>query len=163
MNQIDTFDRLMPKYLQYFIDGYNTNVLAYGQTGTGKTFSMVAPAGLVKKNMHPGDSIPDEFGLFLRTCLTLYHQLKDSKDSLMTMQANEIGMMELRDLLNKQPLKIDDAKNELIGSEEVIINSVDDIMKVAYQVENERYSAATAMNLNSSRCHAMVSFRRYRK
>jgi len=81
---VETFDKLMPKYLQYFIDGYNTNVFSYGQTGTGKTYSMVAPAGVVKKNMSPGDSIPDEFGLFLRTCLTLFHQLKTSKDTILT-------------------------------------------------------------------------------
>jgi len=51
----------------------------------------------------------------------------------------------------------------LIGSEEVVVNSVDDIMKVAYKVENERFTSSTAMNLNSSRTHAMIEFRRYRK
>ena len=30
MNQEDTYNALMPKYVQYFVDGYNTNVLAYG-------------------------------------------------------------------------------------------------------------------------------------
>ena len=58
---------------------------------------------------------------------------------------------------------MDNNLNEMRGSEEVIINSVDDIMRVANIVENERNTTSTAMNDTSSRSHAMIEFRRYRK
>ena len=38
--QIDAFNAVVSPSLQQVLDGYNCTVFAYGQTGTGKTFTM---------------------------------------------------------------------------------------------------------------------------
>jgi len=39
------FDHIMKKHVESFLDGYSTNFMAYGQTGAGKTYTMLGPNG----------------------------------------------------------------------------------------------------------------------
>ena len=42
-------DMGMEKFIDQFLDGYNVTLLAYGQTGTGKTHTMFGDAKILKK------------------------------------------------------------------------------------------------------------------
>jgi kinesin family protein 5 len=50
-----------------------------------------------------------------------------------------------------------------VGQEEVVIESFEDIMKVASVVETERAARQTKMNMCSSRSHALLELKSYRK
>ena len=41
MSQQALFDAYMPQRIRGFIAGYNVNIMAYGQTSSGKTYSML--------------------------------------------------------------------------------------------------------------------------
>ena len=68
-NQESAFNNLMQGYIQNFMDGYNVTVIASGQTGAGKTYTMIAPVGSIKKagGHDMGGAILDHYGVFPRT------------------------------------------------------------------------------------------------
>ena len=43
------YDSYMPKRIEGFLNGYNCNIMAYGQTGTGKTHTMFGPPGYMAR------------------------------------------------------------------------------------------------------------------
>jgi DNA replication protein DnaC len=47
------YDELLDKYMKRFLDGYNVNFLAYGQTGTGKTHTLLGPLDLSPSSREP--------------------------------------------------------------------------------------------------------------
>ena len=73
--QSEVFELMMRDHISTFLNGYSLNVLAYGQTGTGKTYTMISPVGTFKKmNASKNvEEIPDEFGLFIRTVLIIFN------------------------------------------------------------------------------------------
>lgn len=46
------------------MNGYNVNFMTYGQTGTGKTYTLLGPAGSLKGA--DGANLPDVAGLLPR-------------------------------------------------------------------------------------------------
>ena len=46
---------MMDNHIQRFLNGYSLNILAYGQTGTGKTYTMIADHGSFKDIKGEGD------------------------------------------------------------------------------------------------------------
>jgi Tfp pilus assembly pilus retraction ATPase PilT len=64
----EVYDLVMPERIEQFMNGYSVNVLAFGQTGSGKTYTMISQHGSMKANpeLNP-ESIPGEFGLFMRS------------------------------------------------------------------------------------------------
>ena len=61
-SQETVFHTVGQPVVQHTVDGFNTCVLAYGQTGAGKTWSMLGS----------GDGNPEEFGLIPRICYGLF-------------------------------------------------------------------------------------------
>ena len=45
------YDNYMPKRIEGFLNGYNCNIMAYGQTGTGKTHTMFGPPGYMARQV----------------------------------------------------------------------------------------------------------------
>ena len=41
----EVFERAVAPTVDALLDGYNGTVMAYGQTGAGKTFTMMGPSG----------------------------------------------------------------------------------------------------------------------
>ena len=62
----------MDNYIEKFLNGYSLNIIAYGQTGSGKTYTMIAPPHTFEKYTSDLDGIPEEFGLFARTVITIF-------------------------------------------------------------------------------------------
>ena len=67
----------MSHHIPSFLAGHNITYLAYGQTGAGKTYTMIAPVGSLNA---PGGidmegAMLSHYGLFPRTILTLYREL----------------------------------------------------------------------------------------
>ncbi|VVB15256.1 unnamed protein product [Arabis nemorensis] len=136
------------------LDGYNVCIFAYGQTGTGKTFTM--------------EGTPENRGVNYRTLEELFH-CAESRSRLMKFELS-VSMLEvynekIMDLLvdnsNHPPKKLE-VKQSAEGTQEVpglveaqVFNTdeVWDLLKRGYSV---RSVGSTAANEQSSRSHCLL-------
>lgn len=143
------FMRVMWPYLPSFYDGYNVSILAYGQTASGKTYTMKGA------NNHYG-IIP----------LTLNHIFEHLKDGALTTSVKvsyfEIYNEQIIDLLATEPsqkgleLREDDRKRLIIqGLQEEQIKSEDEALRLYDRGEQNRKIASNNINVNSSRSHTI--------
>lgn len=74
-DQVVAFDALASRLVRRAQEGYSCTLMAYGQTGSGKTHTMFGPPGCLTEASvaASGGSIPDDWGLFPRSVLTLMH------------------------------------------------------------------------------------------
>jgi hypothetical protein len=63
-NQEMVYDQLLKDHMTHFLNGYNVNFMTYGQTGTGKTYTLLGPAGSLKGC--DGSNLPDNSGILPR-------------------------------------------------------------------------------------------------
>ncbi|KAL1198040.1 Kinesin-like protein KIN-14S [Cardamine amara subsp. amara] len=136
------------------LDGFNVCIFAYGQTGTGKTFTM--------------EGTPENRGVNYRTLEELF-RCSESKSHLMKFELS-VSMLEvynekIRDLLvdnSNQPPKKLEVKQSAEGTQEVpglveaqVYNTdgVWDLLKKGYCV---RSVGSTAANEQSSRSHCLL-------
>lgn len=164
-NQQDIYDGVLKERITDFLDGFNVNIMAYGQTGSGKTHTMLGPKGFSKSPQ--GDEILDYYGLFPRAGMILLKSLEaqaqTGRKTIMTLNITETNYKVPLDLINKFTLKMCPTKNELIGQKEVIIDSVETLFAMCHILENERTTAGTKMNDNSSRTHCIAELKLYTK
>lgn len=62
---------------EHFLDGYNVSIMAYGQTGAGKTFTML---GDLEGWQHSGTMHPDKAGLIPRTLTYIFDGARRLQD-----------------------------------------------------------------------------------
>jgi len=159
----DTYDSQQKVYddigngvLQNAYDGYNTSLFAYGQTGAGKSYSMVGYG----KNR---GIIPIAFE-------ELFKKIDANGDPNVKYQVTfsmlEVYMEQVTDLLSNAPrrkggMKIrENTKKGLFYVEnlsKVPVGSYDEIDARMQQGTKARTVAATKMNATSSRAHTVVT------
>ncbi|XP_066435501.1 kinesin-like protein KIF13A isoform X1 [Eleutherodactylus coqui] len=134
--------------------GYNACIFAYGQTGSGKSFSMMGTA--------------DQPGLIPRLCCALFLRAADEENDSQTFKV-EVSYMEIynekvRDLLdpkgNRQSLKVREHKvlgPYVDGLSQLAVTKFEDIESLMSEGNKSRTVAATNMNEESSRSHAVFS------
>ncbi|CAB9516465.1 Kinesin-like protein [Seminavis robusta] len=138
--------------------GFNCTVLAYGQTGAGKTFSMGTA-------VH-GVTVTENDGMIPRCCVDLFDCIKEKCDGNAKVELSylEIYNEEIRDLLaeEEKPLKIRETLDGGVyvsGQEDRVVLSPIDIGKLMEEAAKKRVVAATAMNAVSSRSHAICTLK----
>jgi kinesin family protein 5 len=137
------------------LEGFNGTVFAYGQTSSGKTFTMTGP------------SIDDQEmkGIIPRMITTVFDTIENSEDHLeftVKVGYSEIYLERIRDLLDpsKQDLKIHEDKNRGVYIADLTEEYVSQRMEV---YELMRFGSAnrevgyTHMNAGSSRSHSIFS------
>jgi hypothetical protein len=105
-NQLDVFQKTAVPILRQISEGVmkSASIVVYGQTGTGKTYSIFGPHGtLSEARLHQsGDKVPDEWGLFPRIAMDLV-----SLHGHILVSAVEIYQECVFDLLNnRSPVKL---------------------------------------------------------
>ncbi len=149
--QEDVFADVQP-FVISCVDGYNVCVFAYGQTGAGKTFTMMGTA--------------EKQGVNLRALNELF--LETSRRDLETFDVScsflEIYNEKIKDLLNPSDAKLEVRQNEagvphVPGLESVPVRSLEDVVKVIERGEKMRTTKSTAMNEVSSRSHSLLIVR----
>jgi len=142
------------------LDGYNCTIFAYGQTGTGKTYTMT---GDMSDNF---GSYADFAGIIPRALHKLFEKLgKDKDDTSVKCSFIELYNEELRDLLSvdeSQKVKIYDAANGkggvvVQGMEETYIMSAKQGVALLQDGSHKRQVAATKCNDLSSRSHTVFT------
>eukprot|EP00730_Choanoeca_flexa_P007329 TRINITY_DN12314_c0_g1_i1.p1 TRINITY_DN12314_c0_g1~~TRINITY_DN12314_c0_g1_i1.p1 ORF type:complete len:1647 (+),score=500.84 TRINITY_DN12314_c0_g1_i1:66-5006(+) len=136
-------------------EGYNICIFAYGQTGAGKSFTMM------------GAPEPDLQGIIPRLCKDLFQRIADQTNELNSFSVEvsylEIYNEKVRDLLNPRStgnLKV--REHPVLGPyvedlTKLVVSSYEDISTLMDEGNKARTVASTAMNSTSSRSHAVFS------
>jgi kinesin family protein C2/C3 len=138
------------------IDGYSVSFFAYGQTGAGKTYTMVG--------------VPGNRGVNFRALDELFRVTKERSgdgawEYTITVSYLEIYNETIRDLLVRkgEETKLDVRQgpngNHVPGLIEVPVRNAEDVEKLMAQGDEARSTSATAMNAVSSRSHSILQVR----
>lgn len=151
--QQDIFDFSIRSTVDDILNGYNGTVFAYGQTGAGKSYTMM------------GSSIDDEVGrgVIPRIVEQIFASIMSSPGTIeytVRVSYMEIYMEKIRDLLAPQNdnLPVHEEKNRGVyvkGLLEIYVSSVQEVYEVMRRGGNARAVAATNMNQESSRSHSI--------
>jgi len=148
--------------------GFNCTILAYGQTGAGKTYSMGSAASSRTDDSAPQSTTIDEnAGMIPRAVQDLFQQIEDKCDGNAEVELSylEIYNEALRDLLsssNDENLRIREHMNGEVyvsGLTSRRVTSPQEIGALMEEASSRRIVASTAMNAVSSRSHAMCVLR----
>jgi kinesin family protein 11 len=150
------------------LQGYNCTIFAYGQTGTGKTYTM---SGDMSDTL---GLLSDSAGIIPRVLHSLFGKLEaDEAESSVKCSFIELYNEELRDLLSSDDttkLKIyEDGQKKghsatlVHGMEESHIKSAGDGVKLLQNGSHKRQVAATKCNDLSSRSHTVFTVTAYIK
>ncbi|EDW69394.1 kinesin-like protein Klp61F [Drosophila virilis] len=161
--QCDVYGTVVAPLIEEVLAGYNCTVFAYGQTGTGKTHTMVGNECAELKSSWEDDS---EIGIIPRALSHLFDELRMMElEYTMRISYLELYNEELCDLLstddNTKIRIFDDStkKGSVIiqGLEEIPVHSKDDVYKLLEKGKERRKTATTLMNAQSSRSHTVFS------
>ncbi|KAK5126795.1 hypothetical protein LTR85_009729 [Meristemomyces frigidus] len=164
------FDEVVAPILDEVLAGFNCTIFAYGQTGTGKTYTM---SGDITDTL----PIPDAAGIIPRVLHTLFGKLgeeeADKSENSVKCSFIELYNEELRDLLSTDDthkLKIFDEVNKtgrnttmVQGMEESHIKSASKGIALLREGSHKRQVAATKCNDLSSRSHTVFTVTVYMK
>ncbi|CAG9855403.1 unnamed protein product [Phyllotreta striolata] len=148
------FDCLGRDILDNAFQGYNACIFAYGQTGSGKSYTMMGSQ--------------DSKGIIPRLCDSLFGLIAEKQSSQLTYKV-EVSYMEIynekvHDLLdpqtNKQSLKV--REHNVLGPyvdglSQLAVTAFQDIDNLMAEGNKSRTVAATNMNSESSRSHAVFT------
>ncbi|KAK9889035.1 hypothetical protein WA026_004317 [Henosepilachna vigintioctopunctata] len=148
------------------VKGYNCTVFAYGQTGTGKTYTILGGDTLNSKDEKFNKDEDTDAGIILRASKHLYDELDKIDSSVqytVTVSFMEIYNEEIRDLLSDKeilPLRIYEDKTKCVrvkNLQEVTVLNIWDILNLLKKGCEKRQMASTLMNNRSSRSHTVFT------
>ncbi|XP_069720148.1 kinesin-like protein KIF11 [Phaenicophaeus curvirostris] len=163
--QIDVYRSVVCPILDEVIMGYNCTVFAYGQTGTGKTFTMEGERSPNKEYTWEEDPLA---GIIPRTLHQIFEKLAENGTEFsVKVSLLEIYNEELFDLLNpaadvgERLQMFDDPRNKrgviIKGLEEVTVHNKYEVYQILERGAAKRTTAATYLNAYSSRSHSVFS------
>ncbi|CAH0561938.1 unnamed protein product [Brassicogethes aeneus] len=153
--QLDLYRMIAYPIVEKALQGYNGTIFAYGQTGTGKTFTM---AGNHLK--------PEVRGIIPNTFSHIFGQISRAsgeKSFVVTVTYLEIYNEEVRDLLSNDPNKklairertdVGVYVKDLMG---FTVDSIEAITELLNRGNKNRVTRSTLMNDVSSRSHAIFT------
>lgn len=161
--QHEVYQAVVAPYIEEVLSGFNCTVFAYGQTGTGKTHTMV---GEEEQNLSAAWEDDTQTGIIPRAVNHLFDELRMTElEFSMRISYLELYNEELCDLLSTDDtIKIrifDDVQKKgsviVQGLEEIPVHSKDDVYKLLAKGQERRKTASTLMNAQSSRSHTIFS------
>ncbi|KAJ9473587.1 hypothetical protein DIPPA_22195 [Diplonema papillatum] len=148
--QEEIFQIVARPSVEHIIKGYNAAIMAYGQTGTGKSFTM--------SNFKPGQE-----GIIPRSAGHLFELIESTPTKTFSLSANfvQIYRDKLTDLMDEKQPKVDirfskEKGVELVGCTTVQIGSKEDFMAMYQEGDARRVVRPTKMNPESSRGHTAL-------
>ncbi|XP_048681014.1 kinesin-like protein KIF1B isoform X10 [Caretta caretta] len=154
-SQNRVYNDIGKEMLLHAFEGYNVCIFAYGQTGAGKSYTMM------------GKQEESQAGIIPQLCEELFEQINDNSNEEMSYSV-EVSYMEIycervRDLLNpknKGNLRV--REHPLLGPyvedlSKLAVTSYTDIADLMDAGNKARTVAATNMNETSSRSHAVFT------
>ncbi|QCE01788.1 kinesin family member 15 [Vigna unguiculata] len=166
-NQEDIFQSVGVPLVKNALDGYNTSILSYGQSGSGKTYTMWGPPSAMFEEPSP----QSHKGIVPRIFQMLFSELDREQQASDGKQFNyqcrcsflEIYNEQIGDLLDPTQRNLemkDDSKNALYieNLTEEYVTSYDDVTQILIKGLSSRKVGATSLNSKSSRSHIIFTF-----
>eukprot|EP01083_Nonionella_stella_P314183 1130874_1 len=166
--QIEVFEAAALPLIQNFFSGYNATIFAYGQTGAGKTHTMMGD--MIHSEQHP------RRGIIPRVVDEIWNRIVHAPANLefeLKISFLEIYNEQIFDLLSSSPQprngrKKKQRKTKLIIREyedevfvenlnEIYVRDQNELINLIRTANKKRVSASTKMNHNSSRSHAVLT------
>ncbi|XP_058175720.1 chromosome-associated kinesin KIF4A-like [Anopheles ziemanni] len=155
--QLELYEQAVVDLLEKLFEGYNVTILAYGQTSSGKTYTM----GTEFKG-----ELSDDVGVIPRAVKDIFRVIETSaSEGSVTTRVScsfiELYQETVYDLLsvNRQSIEIREAAGEIVlqGLTKVPVDSVQATLDCLRRGATVRCVGSTAMNEVSSRSHAIFT------
>ncbi|KAG7381310.1 hypothetical protein PHYBOEH_010995 [Phytophthora boehmeriae] len=163
-DQHTVYERVAAPIVEDVMAGYNGTILAYGQTATGKTHTMVGPGDLIQG---------DQRGLIPRALEDIFDKAEKTRSRAKTTVALsyvQIYCERIYDLLEPETLPSNILVREdpdrgvyIDGAAAVHVANVEDCLNLMERGNANRAVSSTGMNAHSSRSHAILILRVERK
>ena len=163
--QRQVYDEVAYPLVESVLEGFNGTIFAYGQTGCGKTHTMLGP--------DLGQGTPEDWGIIPNCFENIFDEVRigsegdENKEYLVQASYLEIYNEKIRDLLSidvkqEQSLQLREHPDKGVyvhALTETVVESVEAIQHVMNKGAKNRTIGATAMNQGSSRSHSIFTIR----
>ncbi|KAF8397922.1 hypothetical protein HHK36_016848 [Tetracentron sinense] len=170
--QKDLYEQAVIPIVNEVLEGFNCTIFAYGQTGTGKTYTMEGECKRSKSG--PNGRLPPEAGVIPRAIKQIFDTLESqnaeysvkvtflelyNEEITDLLASEEISKVVLEDKQKKQLPLMEDGKGGVLvrGLEEEIVTSAGEIFTLLERGSAKRRTAETLLNKQSSRSHSLFS------
>ncbi|XP_075218929.1 kinesin-like protein KIF3B [Lycorma delicatula] len=149
-SQEELYEESVQPLVSSVLDGFNATVFAYGQTGTGKTYTMEG-----------SKTCANNKGIIPKSFEQIFNHISCSKNMQYLVRASylEIYQEEIRDLLDRSKKQYELRQNEsgvyVKNLQSYVCKSAKEIERVMLVGNQNRTVGATDMNIHSSRSHAI--------
>ncbi|KAK4749918.1 hypothetical protein SAY87_027367 [Trapa incisa] len=171
-HQRDLYDQAVIPIVNEVLDGFNCTIFAYGQTGTGKTYTMEGEWKRVKSGSD--GELPSGAGVIPRAVKQIFDTLESQNDEYSVkvtfielyneeitdlLAPEELSKLPVDDKQKKQLPLMEDGKGGVLirGVEEEIVTSASEIFTLLERGSAKRRTAETLLNKQSSRSHSLFS------
>ncbi|GKA84884.1 kinesin-like protein KIN-5C [Tanacetum coccineum] len=168
--QKDLYEQAVVPIVNEVLEGFNCTIFAYGQTGTGKTYTM---EGECKKSKNGPNGLPSGAGVIPRAVQQIFDTLEhQNAEYSVKVTFLELYNEEITDLLAPEEITraieekqkkllplMEDGKGGVLvrGLEEEIVTSASEIFSLLERGSAKRRTAETLLNKQSSRSHSLFS------
>ncbi|KAL9995282.1 putative plus-end-directed kinesin ATPase [Helianthus debilis subsp. tardiflorus] len=170
--QKDLYEQAVIPIVNEVLEGFNCTIFAYGQTGTGKTFTMEGECKRSKSG--PNGELPSGAGVIPRSVKQIFDTLEgQNAEYSVKVTFLELYNEEITDLLAPEEISkfgMEDKQKKLLplmedgkggvlvrGLEEEIVTSASEIFTLLERGSAKRRTAETLLNKQSSRSHSLFS------
>jgi kinesin family protein 11 len=153
------FNQAISPIVEEVLDGFNCTIFAYGQTGTGKTFTMEGGP----RNSSDGKDLSAAAGVIPRAIKQIFDTIEaNENDSSVKVTFLELYNEELTDLLatdeSKKLRLLEDRSGVVVqGLEEAIVKTATEIYQILDRGTAKRRTEETLLNKRSSRSHSIFT------
>jgi centromeric protein E len=152
----ELYDGVAQGIVESVVRGLNGTIFAYGQTSSGKTYTMQG-SGTIEE----GSS--SEGGIVHMAAKDIFSNIRNDPDRVFLLRVSfvEIYNEEVRDLLvssssdNVLKIREDPRRGVFVDATENIVTDFQSLLSVLFAGEKNRAFASTAMNERSSRSHTI--------
>lgn len=137
------------------VNGLNGTIFAYGQTSSGKTYTMQGSGSIEEGASSTGG------GVVHMAARDIFSHIQSQPNRMFLVRASflEIYNEEVRDLLsstgNNLQVREDPRRGVFVQSQEEIVTDFQSLLKILFHGEKSRAVASTGMNERSSRSHTI--------
>jgi centromeric protein E len=157
------YDTVCKDIVTSAVTGLNGTIFAYGQTSSGKTYTMQGSGTIEEGSIRAADGTTSQSGggIVHMAAADIFRHVESQPDRIFLVRASflEIYNEEVRDLLTEtnQTLQIreDPRRGVFVQSKEEIVTDFESLLSVLITGESSRTFASTSMNERSSRSHTI--------
>lgn len=151
-SQEEVFDLAARPIIDSVLEGFNGTIFAYGQTSSGKTFTMM---GDIRNEVNEG--------IIPRMVQHIFNHISNSPEYeyIVKVSMMEIYMERVRDLIETTRVNLNIREDKIKGNyvdelSEYYVSSEEEVMEFVNIGSNNRTTAYTNMNDYSSRSHTVL-------